>query len=218
VRKFSFHEPQTRSSARRTPREPAIVSQLRLGACPVPDKSAGCQSDQPIRVCLPAIRSAELPVEGRCRCGHHRNLHEHACRQRVPGTTASDDRARSTGTKSSPTRSQADLDGRRRLDRLPLNQARPGSATVAGRLIWHGTVPCLERDASVSPVGRQRLDPGGAPGSPLWLGHGRSSWFPSRAGGAAVRSRSPSVLPSADAIRAWRPPKTAASAGWAPPR
>ena len=107
-----------------------------------------CQISRPVanqsgplaRAC-PSIRSEAFSVDGIGQPGHHCTQHEHPAKHRHgPVTTG-----RSTGTKSCPTRSRADLNDSRRLDLLPLNQARPGRATVAGRLIWHGTMGQLER-------------------------------------------------------------------------
>jgi hypothetical protein len=84
---------------------------------------------------LPAIRSELSPVWRRRSGPRRHTLHQHARRHEHRSETTprpGNDRARSTGKKFSRTRSQASLGDERHLDRLPLNQARPGQSHHVG--------------------------------------------------------------------------------------
>jgi len=67
--------------------------------------------------------------------GGHGTLHQQARRHEHPSEAsprASNDRAESTGKKPPRSPSWADLDHNPHLDRLPLNQARPGQSHLGG--------------------------------------------------------------------------------------
>ena len=93
--------------------------------------------------------------------GGHGTLHQQARRHEHPSEAsprASNDRAESTGNKPPQSPSWADLDHNLHLDRLPLNQARPGQSHLGGPTY-------LARDSSPrpGPQGLLAATPGSSP-------------------------------------------------------
>ena len=121
----------------------ALSSADEVDGCPVPDKSARCQSIRPVRMSLPAIRS-ELPPVWRRRS---RPTPSHAA------PTRSSVRASERDLAAGPATIGPDRPARRSLERgrrqswatngtlIVCRSIRPAqvTATMPGRLIWRGT-------------------------------------------------------------------------------